>query len=115
MRWVVLDILPKSLYEKIGLFDISIRIMADTDLILRFVENDVNFIFPNRIITNMSDGGASNLGLMKACRDYSIILKKRNVVGGKYLLLYYKWCTKRYIKGLLPIRIIEIIRDIKKS
>ena len=106
---------PKSLYEKIGLFDISIRIMADTDLILRFVENDVNFIFPNRIITNMSDGGASNLGLMKACRDYSIILKKRNVVGGKYLLLYYKGCTKRYIKGLLPIRIIEIIRDIKKS
>ena len=106
---------PKKVYDKYGVFDTKVKIMADTDLILRFVENNIKFIFPNKIVTNMSDGGTSNKGLMKACSDFSVILKKRNVKGMKYLYLYYKWCTKRYIKGLLPISIIKSIRDKKKS
>ena len=106
---------PKNVYKKYGLFDTNIKIMADTDLILRFVENNIKFIFLNKIVTNMSDGGTSNKGLMKACKDFSIILKKRNVKGMKYLYLYNKWCTKRYIKGLLPISIIKCIRDKKRS
>lgn len=106
---------PIKLYEKYGIFDRNIKIMADTDLILRFVENQVNFIFPNKVLTNMSDGGTSNKGLMKACNDFSNILKKRNIRGVKYFLLYYKWCAKRYIKGLLPISVIKSIRDKKMS
>lgn len=106
---------PKTIYNNLGVFDTGIRIMADTDLIVRFVENGVNFIFPDKVVTNMSDGGASNHGLMKACKDFSLILKKRNVHGVKYMRLYYKWCTKRYIKGLLPIKLIRYYRSIKKS
>ena len=103
---------PKVIYDKFGLFDTDIRIMADTDLILRFIENNVPFIFPNKIVTNMSDGGASNKGLMKACKDYSLILKKREVTGFKYCFLFYKWCLKRYVKGLLPISFIKHYRGI---
>lgn len=106
---------PKHIYEKYGMFDKSIKIMADTDLILRFVENNVGFIFPNKILSNMSDGGTSNKGLMKACMDYSIILKKRGVSSIRYYILYYRWCIKRCLKGLLPVSIIRIIREKKKS
>lgn len=102
---------PKTIYENLGFFDISIKIMADTDLILRFVDNNVKFIFSNEILTNMSDGGFSNKGLMKACGDYSIILKKRNVGGLKYFAFYYSWCAKRFIKGILPLKILKKIRD----
>ena len=101
---------PASIYQKYGMFDPSIRIMADTDLILRFVENGIKFIFPNAVVTNMSDGGASNHQLMKACADYSQILKKRNVKGFKYFKLYYKWCFKRFFKGLIPQTIIMTYR-----
>lgn len=106
---------PKAIYEKYGTFDESIRIMADTDLIVRFVEQGVPFIFPNKVVTNMSDGGASNHGLMKACKDYRQILEKRYVTGLLFKKLYYKWCAKRYIKGLMPINLIKMYRAHKKA
>lgn len=106
---------PKSIYNKYGGFDDSIRIMADTDLILRLVENNVRFIFPNRVVTNMSDGGTSNKNLMAACKDYSQILRKRGVKGLRYYVLYDKWCMKRYIKGFLPVGIVKAYRHVKKS
>lgn len=105
---------PKLIYDKYGTFDISIRIMADTDIIVRFVEKKVNFIFADKILTNMSDGGTSNKNLMKACKDYSTILKKRNVRGLRYLSLYYKWCFKRYLKSLIPVSLLKMIRDVRR-
>ena len=48
---------PKAVYDRWGIFDESIKIMADTDLILRFLFNGVEFIYPDRVLSNMSDGG----------------------------------------------------------
>lgn len=102
---------PKAVYDKFGVFDESIRIMADTDLILRFLFNDVKFYYPNIVVSNMSDGGVSNAQLMKACKDYERILKKNNVVGIKYYRLYYMWSLKRFVKAYMPQSIMQKYRN----
>lgn len=101
---------PKAVYEKFGVFDESIRIMADTDLILRFLFNGVKFYYPDKIVSNMSDGGVSNAQLMKACRDYKLILKKNGVKGLLFYRLYYTWSLKRFIKAYLPQGVMKLYR-----
>lgn len=101
---------PKEIYNKFGVFDESIRIMADTDLILRFLFNGVNFYYPEKVVSNMSDGGVSNAQLMKACRDYKIILKKNGVSGLKFYRLYYAWSLKRFIKAYMPQGVMKLYR-----
>lgn len=101
---------PKSVYDQNGIFDESIRIMADTDLILRFLFSGVKFYYPNKVVSNMSDGGVSNAQLMKACKDYATILKKNNVTGIKYYRLYYMWSFKRFIKAYMPHSIMKTYR-----
>lgn len=101
---------PKVIYNQYGVFDESIRIMADTDLILRFLFNGVNFYYPEKVVSNMSDGGVSNAQLMKACRDYKIILKKNGVGGLKFYRLYYSWSLKRFIKAYMPQAVMKLYR-----
>ena len=101
---------PKVIYNQYGVFDESIRIMADTDLILRFLFNGVNFYYPEKVVSNMSDGGVSNAQLMKACRDYKIILKKNGVRGLQFYRLYYVWSLKRFIKAYMPQGIMKLYR-----
>ncbi len=101
---------PKSVYEEYGVFDESIKIMADTDLILRFLFNGVKFYYPDKVVSNMSDGGVSNAQLMKACRDYKLILKKNGVSGLSFYKLYYTWSLKRFIKAYMPQGVIKFYR-----
>lgn len=101
---------PKAVYEKFGVFDESIRIMADTDLILRFLFNGVKFYYPDKVVSNMSDGGVSNAQLMKACRDYKLILNKNGVKGLLFYRLYYTWSLKRFIKAYLPQGFMKLYR-----
>lgn len=105
----------RYVYEKYGTFDETLRVLADTDLIVRCYLNGVQFIYPNRVVTNMSDGGVSNDNLMKACKDYGVILKKNNVQGVKYYYLYNRWKIKRYVKSLLPVSLIKRVRAIVKA
>lgn len=102
---------PKAVYDKYGTFDESIKIMADTDLILRFLFNGVRFYYPNKVVSNMSDGGVSNAQLMKACKDYEMILKKNNVAGMKFYRLYYMWSLKRFVKAYIPQSIMQKYRN----
>ena len=102
---------PKAVYEKFGVFDESIKIMADTDLILRFLFNGVKFYYPDKVVSNMSDGGVSNAQLMKACKDYKMILKKNNVTGIIFYRLYYMWSLKRFVKAFMPQSIMQKYRN----
>lgn len=102
---------PKVVYERFGVFDESIKIMADTDLILRFLFNGVNFYYPDKVVSNMADGGVSNSQLMKACKDYEIILKKNNVTGMKFYRLYYLWSLKRFVKAYMPQIVMQKYRN----
>lgn len=106
---------PKSVYEAHGVFDTNLKILADTDLIVRYYKAGVEFIFPNKVVTNMSDGGVSNKDLMKACKDYDLILKKNKISGFQHTQMYYKWKLKRFIKGYLPASWIASYRNKSKA
>lgn len=106
---------PKMVYKSCGLFDESIKIKADTDLLLRFYYAGIRFIYPNKILSNMSDGGVSNTDIKYACRDYSLILNKYGVRGGRYYYLYCNWVARRYLKSCIPIACLRLVRTIIRS
>lgn len=106
---------PKQIYNQYGIFDDRMKVMADTDLILRYFYAGVKFYYPEKVVSNMSDGGVSNNQLMKACKDYNIILQKNQVKGLYYYFLYYRWCLKRYIKGIVSDSLLNKYRKYNKA
>ncbi|MUU77881.1 glycosyltransferase family 2 protein [Winogradskyella endarachnes] len=76
--------LKKSLYDKNGIFDLSYKIAADYDFILRiFKQGHLKFYFLPKTIVKMRVGGASNRSLkniiQKSKEDYRAI--KTNKTG----------------------------------
>ena len=70
----------KEVYEKLGLFDLSFKIAADYDLMLRiFQDQGLKFIYLPEVITRMRIGGASNKSIKniikKSTEDYRAIKK----------------------------------------
>lgn len=54
-------IVPKRIYELYGLYDDQFRIIGDLDWFHRIYAKNVSILFINDILTNMADGGISNL------------------------------------------------------
>lgn len=104
--------IPKRIYEKQGIFDTRMKILADTDLILRLFFNGVKFNYINKTITNMSDGGVSNKNYIISTRDYKIILKKYNLSYFHEKALIFKYFSKMAIKGLIPAYLLKIYRQL---
>ena len=76
--------LKKEVYENHGLFDLSYKISADYDFMLRvFNDSELKFGYLPKVITRMRVGGASNRSLKNIIRktkeDYRAI--KRNKIG----------------------------------
>ena len=76
--------LKKEVYENHGLFDLSYKISADYDFMLRvFNDSELKFGYLPKVITRMRVGGASNRSLKTIIRktkeDYRAI--KRNNIG----------------------------------
>ena len=105
----------KNVYNRLGVFDERLKILADTDLIVRFFLNGIRFIYPNQVVTNMSDGGVSNVDVQKACKDYKLILEKNDVSGLKKFWLYEKWRMRRIVKSILPTSLVRKYRTINKA
>jgi hypothetical protein len=77
--------LKKSVYSDYGCFNLSYKISADYDFILRIFKSlNLKFGFLPLVITKMRVGGASNRNLkniiLKSKEDYNIL--KNNKVGG---------------------------------
>lgn len=51
---------PKKVYNEYGKFDTRMKISADADFLLRFYFKGGEYLLIDEIVTNMSDGGASN-------------------------------------------------------
>lgn len=78
-------LVPKDIYNKFGVFDTYYNIIGDLDWFHRVYEAGVKFVFIENIITNMADGGVSNL------YNYARSVKDR-----KYFLnKYYPNCFNR--------------------
>lgn len=60
-------LVPQKIYDKYGCFDTKYKIMGDVDWFHRVYEAGEFFAFADFTITNMSDGGISNLFNYKQC------------------------------------------------
>ena len=88
--------LKREVYEKHGLFDLSYRISADYDFLLRiFKDPELKFGYLPKVITKMRVGGVSNQSLKniikKSKEDYRAI-KINNI--GNFLTLVRKNFSK---------------------
>lgn len=94
----------KPAYDKYGIFDENLKLYADADLIVRFYKNNVPVIFINSVLSNMLDGGASNVYSRKIDNDNKYILKKHSTSKREYLNLY----TQRKILSISKYTINRI-------
>jgi glycosyltransferase len=89
--------LKKEVYLKHGLFDLSLKISADYDYMLRiFKDKGLNFIYLPEVITKMRLGGASNSSLkkliQKSVEDYQSL--KKNKIQNPFIVLALKKFSK---------------------
>ncbi|NLH39970.1 MAG: glycosyltransferase [Elusimicrobia bacterium] len=80
----------KEVYDKYGLFDLSYKISADYELMIRFLyKHSISVGYIERVMVNMRVGGKSNKNiykiLTKMAEDYKII--KQYKLGGFNTLL----------------------------
>tara|TARA_Y100000588_G_C14276656_1_gene934656 strand:+ start:2063 stop:2815 length:753 start_codon:yes stop_codon:yes gene_type:complete len=82
----------KSLYEKIGLFDLSYKISADYDFIARAVTNGATIFYSDTITTAMREGGVSDslkFHTRKNIEHMRIGFKYINTIREKFAFTYY--------------------------
>ncbi len=83
--------LKKKIYEKHGLFDLSFKIAADYDFMLRILkDSELKFEYLPKVITKMRVGGASNKNLsniLKKSREDLRAMRKNNI-GGFHTLIF---------------------------
>ncbi|MDA9774810.1 glycosyltransferase [Algibacter sp.] len=82
--------LKRNVYEKYGNFDLSYKIAADYDFMLRVLKDQtLKFFYLPEVITKMRVGGASNRSIkniiQKTREDYTAV--KSNQVGGLITVL----------------------------
>ena len=88
--------LKTNIYEKHGFFDLTYKISADYDFMLRvFKDSEIKFGYLPKVITKMRTGGASNRSLknifIKSKEDYRAI-KSNNI--GNFITLLKKNISK---------------------
>ena len=105
---------PKSIYEKIGIFDDRMKISADADFILRCYFANLNFYYINKVITNMDGNGVSNTGgwkiTKKSYADRKIILRKYVTNPFMYTFFQAVWLMKVLGKQCIPSSFLKLIR-----
>lgn len=100
-----------DIYKAIGLFDTNLKIYGDSEFINRCYYSNVNFIFINDVLSNMSDGGVSNVYNKKMYKDRIYILKKYC----KNKLEYYRLLMESIIKSIIKKNTPEfLVRNYRK-
>ena len=93
---------PRVIYDRIGIFDDRFKLYADADFIIRCYEAGVGVHFINKVLSNMSDGGASNVRTKKELTDSLLKYKKHC----KSRIEYAKYATKArviwFLRGFVP-------------
>lgn len=106
---------PKNVYDKHGVFDESMKVLSDCDLLLRFYFEGVHYCYPNKVVSNMSDGGVSNRQWCATSNDYKLLLNKYKLNKIKYFYLLTRFNLKTYIKYLIPAKIFYFYRFLSKA
>lgn len=99
-------LVPKEIYDKYGAFDPNYKIIGDADWYHRVYAAGVTFAVMDGVITNMSDGGVSNLFIYKrSLRDRLYFLKKHYPSKWDRFCRWLKWT-----KGFYILKIEHFIR-----
>lgn len=101
---------PKRLYEKYGMFDTNLKIMADGDFITRLYFNNVPFEFIPKVLSNQTDGGASQTYLNRTLQDYKYVLNKNVSNKFKWWSLYMFFYFRIIMRRCSPTWIKKIHR-----
>lgn len=105
----------KNVYSSVGLFDENFKIEADTDFIYRCYVNKKHFEFTDEVLSNMSDGGASNVvHLKKYYREKKYFIKKNGITGFNAFITMTFFLIRILLKKCLPVHFSKMIREIRK-
>lgn len=91
-------LVPKTVYDKFGTYDIRFKISADIDWFNRIYRNHVDIFFLDEILTNMQDDGVSNrFDYTKNAKDRILLLKKK--YSNRFTRVYFfcRW-TVNYLR-----------------
>lgn len=95
--------LKKEVYKKYGNFNEKYKIAADTDLLLRLKNKKIKYKFIEKILTNFSLEGVSNIAFLKmnledleACYQNGLYNKKEKIL--KAIYIYLKYFIKKLLK-----------------
>ena len=104
---------PLVVYKKWGVFDLSFKIFADEELLLRYYFGGVRILYINDFLTNMSDGGISSKIKKRMIVERWRILKRYSSSYVQTILLFVLYLCKLLFKLLLPPSFIIIIKKYK--
>ena len=91
-------LVPKEIYDKYGAFDPCYKIIGDADWYHRVYKAGVTFAIMDEVITNMSDGGVSNLFIYKrSLRDRLYFLRKHYSNPFERFWRWFKWTKNFYL------------------
>lgn len=88
---------PSLLYEKLGAFNVSFKISADYELLLRFFQNGVPFFRIERVLANYRSGGVSDIKSTRL-EEAKIHLLHGQISRKRYLIRWLRYCINRVIK-----------------
>ena len=100
----------KSLFEKYGLFDTSLKIAMDYDFVLR-LKNEPFYFLPE-ILVSFDPGGISNTNYLESLEEIKKCYNKR--YGKSYKLIAWQWRLK-VLNFLLQSKIGIILFNIKRK
>jgi len=88
----------RHIYEKYGYFDLSMKVSADFELMLRFLEKyKISTAYLPSVLVKMRTGGESNRSINNIITGNKFVLKafdKNGIKVNKFLYLYYRLFPK---------------------
>ena len=93
-------VIPRSVYEKYGLYDTRFRIMADMDWFHRIYEAGVKFKCMDSILTNFSMGGVSTVSNYKRQSQDRWLYYSKNYPSKISSCLKFLFWHKQFVKDL---------------
>lgn len=100
----------KLTYDTIGVFDENLKLHADCDFILRCKKRNIQVCFLDDILTNMADGGASNVYSSQGIKDRQYVLHKYARNRMEYYTMLMSSYIIRFADLLIPYSLKKLIR-----
>ena len=106
---------PKGIYNTIGLFDEDFKLYADADFFIKCYETGVGICFVNKVLSNMSDGGASNKMSKKILDDSLLKIRKHAKSPFELWSMSIQTYLSFFIRMVIPDSCVKRYRYLKNK